>query len=510
MHFAQTLAALQLDSSSSMPLFRQLYDAIKQAILDGRIGPGVQLPPTRDLAGLLSISRQTVLSAYTQLTVEGYLSGTVGRGTFVSGHLPIASAAKSSSATTSGATSAATSAARPLRPLSSRGQRFVDMPATLNTHEERPRAFRIGMPGVDVFPFRVWARLEARRWRRPSYQLGYGDPAGYRPLRELLAAYLNASRGVHCAPEQIIVTSGSQQALFLIANLLLSPGDAAWVEMPGYPGTCAALHGVGARICPVPVDPDGLDVAAGIAACRDARLAYVTPSHQYPLGVTMSLKRRLELLAWAAKSRMWIVEDEYDSEYRYTGPPIASLQSQDQAGCVIYVGTLSKVLFPGLRLGYVVVPPALVDAFARGKAALDRHTATVPQIVLADFIAEGHFLRHIKRTREVYAERRAALLAAIDAYLVDELIAGPTDAGFHVATAFRNDRNDKEIARAAMEQRVEVRALTPFYDVVGMPESQVSPSGLLLGFAAVTPDEIRGAAPVLAQVLKAAGHRKAA
>jgi GntR family transcriptional regulator/MocR family aminotransferase len=378
------------------------------------------------------------------------------------------------------------------------------MPATLNTHEERPRAFRIGMPGVDVFPFRVWARLEARRWRRPSYQLGYGDPAGYRPLRELLAAYLNASRGVHCAPEQIIVTSGSQQALFLIANLLLSPGDAAWVEMPGYPGTCAALHGVGARICPVPVDADGLDVAAGIKSRPDARLAYVTPSHQYPLGVTMSLKRRLELLSWAARSRMWIVEDEYDSEYRYTGPPIASLQSQDQAGSVIYVGTLSKVLFPGLRLGYVVVPPALVDAFTRGKAALDRHTATVPQIVLADFIAEGHFLRHIKRTREAYAERRAALLEAIDAHLADELIAGPTDAGFHVATAFRNGVDDKAITRAAMDNGVEVRALTPYYDAVGIPARQVPPSGLLLGFAAAKPEEILRAAPVLAQVLKLA------
>jgi GntR family transcriptional regulator / MocR family aminotransferase len=490
MHVAHALTSLRLDASLPTSLFRQLYEAIKQAILDGRIGPGIQLPPTRKLAELLGVSRQTVLNAFTQLMAEGYLSGAVGKGTFVSEHMPIKLVRKPVVSTL------------PLRPLSERGQRFVDMPAVLNTHADRPKAFRIGAPGVDLFPFRVWSRLEARRWRRPSYQLGYGDPAGYMPLRELLAAYLNASRGVHCAPEQIIVTSGSQQALFLIANLLLSPGDSAWVELPGYPGTCAALHAVGAHIRAVPVDPDGIDVAAGTQRYPDAKLAYVTPSHQYPLGVTMSLKRRLELLSWAAKSKMWIVEDEYDSEYRYTGPPVASLQSLDNAGCVLYVGTLSKVLFPGLRLGYLVVPSSLVDAFSRGKAAMDRHTATMPQIVLADFIAEGHFMRHIKRTREAYAERRAVLLKAIDAHLDDELMLGPADSGFHIATAFRRELDDKAISLAAMERGVEVRALTPYYDALGRAEHEMTPSGLLLGFAAATPEEIRSAAPLLRNVLK--------
>jgi GntR family transcriptional regulator/MocR family aminotransferase len=492
MHIAHALTALHLDATSSVPLFRQLYDAIKQAILDGRIGSGIQLPPTRELANLLHISRQTVLNAYTQLTAEGYLSGAVGRGTFVSKHLPVTRIVNPA---------LSEQPLRPLRPLSQRGQRFVDMPVILNTHAERPKAFRIGMPGVDVFPFKTWARLEARRWRRPSYQLGYGDPAGYKPLRELLAAYLNASRGVHCTSEQIIITSGSQQALFLIANLLLSPGDKAWVELPGYPGTCAALHGVGAHVCPVPVDQDGLVIAAGARKFPDACLAYVTPSHQYPLGVTMSLQRRLELLTWASENRMWIVEDEYDSEYRYTSPPLASLQSLDKAGSVIYVGTLSKVLFPGLRLGYLVVPPGLADAFSRGKAAIDRHTATVPQIVLADFIAEGHFTRHIKRTRDAYAERRATLLEAIEKHLGDELTLGPTDAGFHVATAFKRKLDDRAITRAALKKGVEVRALTQFYDAVGLPKRETAPSGLLLGFASATPEEIRHAVPVLRDTL---------
>ncbi|HYD81709.1 MAG TPA: PLP-dependent aminotransferase family protein [Paucimonas sp.] len=495
MHVAQTLTALRLDASSRVPLFRQLYEAIKQAILAGQIGPGIQLPPTRELAVMLRISRQTVLNAYTQLMAEGYLAGTVGKGTFVSEHLPIAAPKPTASPHQQ-------QPPRPLRPLSQRGQRFLDTPTKLNIHADRPTAFRIGMPGIDAFPFDTWARLEARRWRRPSYQLGYGDPAGYGPLREMLAAYLRASRGVHCAPEQVIVTSGSQQALFLIANLLLSPDDAAWVELPGYPGTCAALHAVGARIRPVPVDDEGLMIAEGRRLHPDAKLAYVTPSHQYPLGVTMSLKRRLELLAWAAERRMWIVEDEYDSEYRYTGPPIASLQSLDQAGCVLYVGTLSKVLFPGLRLGYLVVPPALAEAFARGKAAIDRHTAIVPQIVLADFIAEGHFMRHIKRMRDIYAERRAALLEAFDACLADELTLGPADAGFHIATALKRGLDDQAVARAALDKGVEVRALTPFYDAMETAEKRTPPSGLLLGFAAATPAEMRRAAPILQDLLR--------
>lgn len=489
MHVAQALASLRLDPASKAPLFRQLYDAIKQAILAGQLGAGIQLPPTRALAILLGISRQTVLNAYEQLMAEGYLSGTVGKGTFVSEHVPPALAR----------IPAATQA---LRPLSLRGRQFADTALRLNTHGERPRAFRIGMPGVDVFPFPIWARLEARRWRRPSFELGYGDPAGHAPLRELLAAYLRASRGVHCDPEQIIITSGSQQGLFLIASMLLSPGDGAWVEQPGYPGTRTALQAVGARVCPVPVDQDGLVVGAGAAAHPDARLAYVTPSHQYPLGVTMSLQRRLELLSWAAARRMWVVEDEYDSEYRYTGPPVASLQSMDRAGCVLYVGTLSKVLFPGLRLGYLVVPPSLVDVFVRGKAAIDRHTAIVPQVVLADFIAEGHFTRHIKRMREVYAERRDALLDAVASDLDQDLMLGPTDAGFHVAAAFRQPRDDVALARTALQDGIELRALSTFYVGAEHGGDAAPPTGVLLGFAAVPPDQIRQAVPLLRQLLK--------
>ena len=479
MHIAQSLATLRLDAQSTTPLFRQLYDAVKKAILAGTLGAGTQLPPTRELSELLGISRQTVLNAYAQLMAEGFLSGTVGRGTFVSGKLSLPPASKPKKQDV------------PLRPLSERGRRFVGEPARLNTHSSTPRAFRIGMPGLDVFPFEVWARLEARRWRRPQHHLGYDDAAGYAPLREAVAAYLRTSRGVQCDAQQVLITSGSQQALFLIASLLLSPGDAAWVEEPGYRGINASLHASEARVCHVPVDEDGMCVSYAAKHYPDAKLVYVTPSHQLPLGITMSLQRRLELLAWAAEKKVWVVEDDYDSEYRYTGPPLASMQSLDKAGCVIYTGTMSKVLFPSLRLGYMVLPPALVDAFVQGKAIIDRHTATMPQMVLADFINEGHFSRHIKRTRDVYAERRSTLLHAIAQHVPGEFSIGSADAGLHFAVNFRTGRDDREVTRIAQERGIELRALSSFYNAPQPSRAIPRTSGLLLGFAAVREADLK-------------------
>lgn len=476
MHLAQSLATLRLEPHAATPLFRQLYEGIRQAILSGIAGPGTRLPPTRDLAQQLGVSRQTVLNAYDQLMAEGYLSGKVGRGTFVSASLPLAPARP----------------ARPglLRPLSERGVSFTGPQAYLNIHEGDARAFRIGMPALDIFPFGIWARLEARRWRKASADLGYGDPAGYRPLREALALYLRAARGVQCTPEQVIITSGSQQALFLIATMLLSPGDQAWVEEPGYRGINASLRGAGAMACPVAVDAEGLRVEDGARRWPQAKLAYVTPTHQLPLGMTMSLQRRLELLAWAAERRMWLVEDDYDSEFRYTGPPLASLQSLDRAGSVLYVGSMSKVLFPGLRIGYLVVPEALGDAFAQGKAILDRHTALMPQAVLTDFINEGHYGRHIRRAREAYAERRQVLLDAIERHLPDELAPGCADTGLHLPVSLPAGRDDEAVARAGAARGLELRALSQFCNE-SPPEGRARPSGLLLGFAAIPPAEIR-------------------
>lgn len=497
MHFAQSLATLRLDAQSATPLFRQLYDGIKQSILTGKLGSGTQLPATRELAVLCGISRQTVLNAYSQLMAEGYLSGTVGKGTFVSTHLPLPARQH-----------APANNRQPLRPLSARGQRFIGMHAYLPFHQGAPRAFRIGMPGLDVFPFDVWGRLEARRWRKPPHELGYGDPAGYRPLREALAGYLRAARGVQCTADQIIITSGSQQAVYLIATLLLAPGEQAWVEEPGYRGITASLHAAEAQVCPVAVDAEGMVVSHGMHAYPQARLVYVTPTHQLPLGMTMSLPRRLELLDWASAARAWVIEDDYDSEYRYTGPPLASLQSLDKTGCVIYVGTLSKVLFPGLRLGYIVAPPALAEAFAQGKAIIDRHAPLVSQAVLADFILEGHFSRHIKRTRDVYAERRSALLQAIDSQLADKLSIGATDTGLHLPVMFRQACDDEAIARKALERGLEIRALSHFYNAAEADIPQPRACGMLLGFAAIPPDEIRRGAAALRELLDELQARK--
>jgi len=488
MHIPDILAATPLERGSPAPLFRQLYARIKEAILRGTLSPGMQLPPTRDLSELLGVSRQTVLNAYDQLTAEGYLSGTVGRGTFISAHLPIALPADAPRGL--------------MRPLSARGANYAAAMQSVGHHASPARAFRVSMPSLELFPFDVWSRLEARRWRHPDHHMGYGDPAGFAPLRELLCVYLRASRGVNCTPEQVIITSGSQQGLYLLTALLLAPGDKVWVESPGYQGASAPLFAAGAEVCTVPVDGEGMDVAFGAARYPDARMVLSTPSHQLPLGVTMTLQRRLELLRWAAANKAWIIEDDYDSEYRYTGPPLASLQSLDSADCTVYVGTLSKVLFPGLRLGYIVAPPALVEAVVRAKSVVDRHNAIVPQMVLADFMAGGHFSRHIKRTREAYAERRHALLTGIQAQLGDELRCGPSDAGLDLCVHFRRARDEQAVVQAALARGVEMRPLSYYANRVAVPECAVDP-GLVLGFAAVTPRDIAAGLKVLRAILRA-------
>jgi GntR family transcriptional regulator/MocR family aminotransferase len=483
MHVHDILAAIPLERAAATPLFRQLYLQMKEAILAGGIAPSARLPATRELGRLLQVSRQTVLAAYEQLMAEGYLVGTVGKGTFVSASLPAAASRRKAGEDDM--------AVPPLvRPLSARGEAMAAAMVRVRHHDGPLRTFRISMPGLDLFPFEVWRKIEARHWRRRQVPLGYGGPAGHAPLRELLCAYLQASRGVRCVPEQIVITTGSQQALYLLAQLLLAPGEGVWLESPGYQGALAPFAVAGARICPVPVDAEGMLVAYAAARYPDARMAFATPSHQLPLGVTMSLARRLELLRWAQAKRAWIVEDDYDSEYRYTGPPLASLQSLDRSGCVIYVGTLSKVLFPGLRLGYIVAPPALAEPLARAKAVVDRHSPIVPQAVLADFIQEGHFARHIRRTRDAYGERRSAMLEALQTRMAGLLDCGPSDAGLDLCVGVTNGLNELDAAARAGAGGVDVRPLAYYTNPDAGPDCAVPP-GLLLGFSAFTPDEIR-------------------
>jgi GntR family transcriptional regulator / MocR family aminotransferase len=369
--------------------------------------------------------------------------------------------------------------------------------------------------------------LSARRWRNAvgaegARLLNYGNPLGYFPLRRAIAQYVALSRGVRCEPGQVIVTAGAQQALDLAARVLLERGDAAWLENPAYFGARSALEAAGATLVPVPVDAEGLDVAAGEAASPAARLAYVSPSHQFPLGVTMSMRRRLALLDWAARAGAWVIEDDYDGEFRYVGRPLASLQGLDAdrsaveglagtSGRVLYVGTFSKTLCPALRLGYLIVPPALIDSFAGAKSAAVGHTATVEQAVLADFLDEGHFSRHVRRMRVVYAERQAAMVAAASEHLSPWVDVQPSSAGMHLVgwvreTLTSRGLTDQALAEVALDSGIVTTPLSS-YRLPVTPRRVASPShageALLFGYAGYSIANIRDAARRLGQAFAA-------
>jgi GntR family transcriptional regulator / MocR family aminotransferase len=482
-------AGLALDDSSTVSLYRQLYEQLRAAILDGRLQPGARLPSTRALAEELGVARNTVMGAYEQLLAEGYLEGATGSGTYVARALP-------DKILQAPAVKRSVGARRPLARLSHRGHALAVNPPGVR-HDSTPRAFRPGIPALAEFPFGVWNRLLMKHWRRqPVDLMPYSTPGGYGPLREAVANYVAAARAVKCEAEQIVIVSGAQQALDLAARLLLDPGDEAWMEEPGYGGARAALLAAGVKPVAVPVDDAGLDVVAGRRLSSKARLAYVTPSHQYPTGVVMTLARRLELLRWAERAHGWIVEDDYDSEYRYASRPVASLQGLDVNGCVIYCGTFSKVLFPSLRLGYVIVPSQLVDAFSMAKAVIDRHSPTVEQAVLAEFIAEGHMARHVRRMRMLYLERQNTLLQALHGELAEAVEVQSHEAGMHVLAWLAKGKRDSVISRRARELGVEAPALTTYRAKPG------GRGGLVLGYAAYTEEEIRRGVEKLARAME--------
>lgn len=460
-----------LDPDSRVPLHRQLYQEIRSAILDGRIAPGDRIPSTRGLAQDLGVSRTTVLQAVDQLRAEGYLTSVVGSGTRVSDVLP------------ERFTQAPRAAAAPLPPagastLSARGAAIVEIPRVIQRAGREPRGFRLGIPALDLFPRKLWNRLLIQRARLTSVSdLDYGPAAGMPPLRDAIASYVSSSRGVRCTPEQVIVVGCVQQALGFASRLLLDPGDRAWMEDPAWIPVRAALTAAGAEIVPVPVDGEGIDVAEGIRRAPDAKLVAVTPSHQYPLGVTTSLRRRLMLLEWARESGAWILEDDYDSEFRYGGRPLMALQGLDGGSRVIYMGTFSKSVFPSLRIGFLVVPPALSEAFVRARLHTEQHTPTLQQLTLADFIRGGHFARHLRRMRKAYEARHDVLVEEVRRELGDVLRIQPTSAGLHVVGHLPPDLPDVEVTRRALERGVEVAALSPYY------LEQGGHNGILMGFA---------------------------
>ncbi|MBV7333369.1 PLP-dependent aminotransferase family protein [Chloroflexi bacterium TSY] len=464
-------------------------------ILSKQFLPGMRLPSIRVLVKELSISRNTVLNAFEQLIAEGYLEARHGSGTYVAQILPD----EVSLVRTQQAAPSSRKRTRPL--LSQRGAQLAAVPQmpmpVVTSPEEKPRAFLATMPDVDLFPHAIWERLLAKCWRRASHSilLSYENRAGYLPLREAIAAYLGTARGVQCTAEQVIIIAGSQQGIDLTARILLDPGDGVWLEDPGYLGAYGAFTGAGAQICSLPVDSEGLDVEMGITRYPQARLAFVTPSHQFPLGVTMSLKRRLTLLEWASEADAWILEDDYDSEYRYTGRPLAALQGLDQTDRVLYLGTFSKILFPGLRLGYLVVPQDLVDPIIASLFFATQQPPALEQMVLADFMADGHFARHIRRSRTCYAERQAILVEAAQRKLAGLLDIEGAAAGMHLLGWLPDNILDKEAGAHLAKHQIDTIPLSTYSFDSGQE------GALLLGYTALDEQQIREGVKKLAQAL---------
>ncbi|WP_248914571.1 PLP-dependent aminotransferase family protein [Pseudomonas moorei] len=494
-------AGIELDRRQG--LSRQLYQALRLRILDGRLASGTRLPASRDLAAALAISRNSVVRAYDQLYAEGFIEGRVGDGTYVAqlpqSALPVKKLSTKISTGFSTGLPTALSTNRVDLPVVSSSK--VIHSGALGRVEKNhlamppsgpPRAFRVGVPAFDLFPFEVWAKLNAAFWRKPDLQqLCYGDPAGDARLRGLIAAYLRSSRGMQCTAEQIVITSGAQQGISLCAQLLVEPGDGVAIENPGYRAAGHAFAVAGARLHGVAVDSEGIDCSE-LARLSDCRLTYVTPSHQYPTGVVMSLARRLELLAWAERTQGWIVEDDYDGEYRYSGAPLAPLAALDRQGRVLYVGTFGKVAFPALRLGYLVLPAGLVQAFAQRRAVDVRHSEVSTQAVMAEFMAAGHFQRHIRRMRRAALSRRNALLGG---WPLDMPGVGPLPtvaAGLHMTVPVDSVAREQALIELARGVDVEINGLSSYW----LPDSSTpidQRAGLVLGFAAV-PEQAIGAA----------------
>jgi GntR family transcriptional regulator/MocR family aminotransferase len=470
------------------PVIRHLYEQMRRAIHDGALAPGGRLPSSRGLAEHLGVARASVVAAYDLLQAEGYIEGRQGAGAFVAADL-------SGVLDVGGPTVEPAGRAAPKLPA--RAREFADL--ALPQAGREPVPFTNGRTLMDARAQAAWSRSARRALRVLDVgHFGYSDPQGLPQLRELIARYLGAARGVVCEPDQIVLTAGAQHAVDLAARLLLDPGEPVWVEDPCYEPTWRALTAAGARLCPVPVDRHGLDVAAGVALAPRARMAFITPSTQYPLGVTLSMARRLELLAWARDAGAWIVEDDYASEFRYSGPPLAALQGLDGGGRVIYVGTFNKALFPGLRLGYLVAPAPLAAAFAAARGLVDRQPPSLTQAIMVDFMKSGEFAAHIRRRRLAYRAQRDALAEALSGQLGDCLDVDLPDQGMHLMAFLRGGLSDQAVEAQAAARGLVARAISGLYH-------RATPrSGLLLGFAGFPPASMAAGVRRLAEAVRAA------
>jgi GntR family transcriptional regulator/MocR family aminotransferase len=485
-----TLPIFSLDRNDPNPLHKQIYDRYRSAILRGDFRPGEQILSSREFASELRVSRFPVLNAYAQLLAEGYLESRVGAGTFVSASLP---EQQMSVPQPTGRSLVAPSGPRPVSRRSALYPPLPNLPFVRGWG-----SFGVHQPALDQFPFSIWSGLVGRHSRNPHVRAIHRiDPRGAERFRGAICDYLRTARGVHCSPDQVLIVSGSQQALDITARVLLDPGNSVWIEEPGYSLQRTVLRTAGCRLVPVPVDGEGLDVAAGIKRAPKARAAFVTPSHQYPLGSTMSASRRIQLLNWAHSAGAWVIEDDYDSEFRYESLPISSMYGLDLNARVIYIGTFSKVLFPSLRLGYMVIPADLVDRFVAVRHAMDIFPPYLHQEVMADFILEGHFARHIRKMRQVYKERRSVLYES----LMREFPAHRgfdvhgVEAGMHLAFTLPQGLNDREISARAANSRLWLWPLSPSYT------SSTPRNGFVLGFGSSLAAQIPRAVRLMHSVI---------
>jgi GntR family transcriptional regulator / MocR family aminotransferase len=478
---------ISVDKRSGKTIHSQLYEQLKNGIYAGMLRPGDRMPSTRELGLELKVSRNGVLQVFEQLTMEGFLETKTGSGTFVSknvGKIP-----------------------RPKKQINQTTQKHEHIstrPYGLNdafkghiSSLELMRPFQASVPLLPEFPFTVWQRISASVNKNiRQLHLGYDDAQGYLPLRKVLCDHIRISRSINCNPENMLIVNSSRQALHLTAEILLNIGDQCWMEDPGYPGAASAIKRFGGEICPVPITSNGIDLDFAMKHYPKAKLAYVSPSHQFPMGDTMALRERVKLLNWAAANDMWVVEDDYDSEFRYNSRPIPALQGMDTGGNVIYVGTLSKVLLPAIRLGYMVFPTAdMARQFATAKSAIDGQINIIIQAVVTEFIRQGHFSRHIRRMRILYKKNQDDLVGLINLHLKDKLKPVPVEAGMHLVAWLQPHINAGVVAAEAFKEGLIILTLSQYSLKFNHQ------NGLILGFSGFTFNEMETGILKLKKVL---------